>query len=152
MKKNLRTILLWACAAAACVPALAQFRKADDAIKYRQSVMFIMGTHLDSRLRPMTSGRSPFDPKAALESAEVVAQLSRLPWPAFGPGTDQGMTDAKPAVWTEQAKFKDLADKMQAETAKLAVAARAGDLEGLKAAYLATAKSCKACHDVYTTQ
>ncbi len=152
MKKNLWKVLLWGCAVAACVPALAQFRKPDDAIKYRQSVMFIMGTHLYSRIGAMSNGRSTYDAKVAAESAELVALLAKLPWVAFGPGTDQGMTDAKPAVWTEQAKFKDLGDKMQAETARLVIAARAGDLETLKVAYRTTANSCKACHDVYTSQ
>jgi cytochrome c556 len=100
----------------------------------------------------MVNGRIPFDAKAVAEHADIVATLSKLPWIAFGPGTDLGITDAKPAIWTEQAKFKDLSEKMQAEVVKLQAASRTGDLEVLKAAYRSTSNACKACHDVYTSQ
>jgi cytochrome c556 len=146
------TIVLLAIAAAVALPAAAQFRKPEDAIKYRQSVMYTMGTHVYSRIGAMVNGRAPFDAKAAAEHADLVVMLSRQPWIAFGPGTDLGKTDAKPAIWTEQAKFKDLGDKMQAEVLKLQTATRTGDLEVIKAAYRSTTNSCKACHDAYTSQ
>ncbi len=64
------------------------------------------------------------------------------------PRSGQGRaTKAKPGVWTEQAKFQEHADKFQAEAAKLAAAAKTGSLDNLKAAFGATAGSCKACHD-----
>jgi cytochrome c556 len=63
-----------------------------------------------------------------------------------------GKTDAKPAVWTEQAKFKDLSEKMQGEVLKLQAAAKTGNLDALKVAYRATSDSCKACHDHFTSQ
>jgi cytochrome c556 len=79
--------------------------------------------------------------------------LSALPWGAFGPGTDKGApTDAKPAIWSEPAKFKDLADKMQVEVTKLAAAAKTGNLENLKIAYRTAGETCKACHDAFTSQ
>jgi cytochrome c556 len=135
------------------VPASAQFRKPEDAVKYRQSVMYTMATHFYSRVGAMANGRIPYDPKAAADHADVVATLSRLPWPAFTPDTNGvGKTDAKPAVWTEQAKFKDLSEKMQAEVLKLQAAAKTGNLDALKVAYRATSDSCKACHDSFTSQ
>jgi cytochrome c556 len=150
--KTQRTILLLSLAAALATPAYAQFRKPEDAIKYRQSVMYTMGTHVYSRIGAMVNGRIPFDAKAAAEHADLVVLLSRQPWIAFGPGTDLGNTDAKPAIWTEQAKFKDLSEKMQAEVLKLQAAAHTGNLDVLKTAYRATTNSCKACHDNYTSQ
>ena len=65
-------------------PAYAQFAKAEDAIKYRQSALFVMGQHF-GRLGAMVNGRTPFDPKVAADNAEVVAALAKLPWSAFGP-------------------------------------------------------------------
>jgi cytochrome c556 len=142
-----------ALAALISLPAAAQFRKPEDAVKYRQSVMYTMGTHFYSRIGAMANGRIPFDAKAATENADVVVTLSKLPWVAFTPDTDGvGRTDAKPAVWTEQAKFKDLSEKMQAEVLKLQAAARTGDLDTLKAAYRATGQACKSCHDAFTSQ
>lgn len=147
-----RLLAVAALAVIVALPAAAQFRRPDDAIKYRQSVMFLMGNHVYARIGAMVNGRAPYDAKAAAESAELVAELSRLPWSAFLPGTDKGNTDAKPAVWTEQAKFKDLSDKMQVEVGKLATVAKTGDLDALRAAYRATTNSCKACHDQFTSQ
>ena len=149
--KHLRTaaVVLSACMA---IPAGAQFRKPEEAIKYRQAVMYTMGNHLYGRLGAMVNGRVPFDAKVAADNAELVATLSRLPWMAFQPGTEKGETDAKPAVWTEQAKFRDLSEKAQLEATKLAAAARTGDIELLKTAYRTTTSSCKSCHDSFTSQ
>lgn len=138
--------------AAVAVPAAAQFAKPEDAVKYRQSSLSVMGTHF-SRVGAMANGRVPFDAKVAAENAELVASLSKLPWAAFGPGTDKvGNTKAKAEVWTEQAKYKEAAEKMMGETTKLAAAARTGSLDTLKTAFGATAASCKACHDAFRSQ
>ncbi|HSW15661.1 MAG TPA: cytochrome c [Ramlibacter sp.] len=135
-----------------CLPAAAQFRKPEDAVKYRQSVMTVMGFQVFGRIGGMVNNRAPYDAKLAADSAELAVVLSKQPWIAFGPGTDTGKTDAKPAVWTETAKFKDLQDKMQAEVANLAAVAKTGDLDALKVAYRATTSSCKSCHDSFTNQ
>ncbi|AVO40900.1 c-type cytochrome [Simplicispira suum] len=130
-------------------PAAAQFEKPEDAIKYRQSALFVMGQHF-GRIGAMANGKIPFDAKVAQENADIVVIMAKLPWAGFGPGTDKGRdTKAKPEIWTEQAKFREHADKMGAETVKLATAAQTGDLDKLKSAFGETAKSCKACHDNY---
>jgi cytochrome c556 len=89
----------------------------------------------------------PYDAKVAADNAELVTTMSKLPWAAFGEGTDKGETRAKPEIWKESAKYKEAADKMQAEMAKLNMAAKAGNVEALKAAFGPAAASCKACHD-----
>lgn len=151
MKKLTNALAFLTAAIAFSGPAAAQFAKPEDAIKYRQSVLFVMSQHF-GRLGAMANGRIPYDAKAATENAETVADLAKLPWAAFGPGTDKGTTKAKAEIWAEQAKFKEHADKLVAETAKLATAARAGNVDALKAAFGPTAGSCKACHDVYRAQ
>ena len=134
---------------ALAAPASAQFAKPEDAIKYRQSALSVMGTHF-GRVGAMANGRVPFDAKVAAENAEIVAEMAKLPWAGFGPGTDKGATTrAKPEIWTEQAKFKEYSEKMIAETTKLSAAAKTGNLDTLKTAFGATAASCKACHDAY---
>jgi cytochrome c556 len=138
------TLLVSACLS---LPAQAQFAKAEDAIKYRQSALFVMGQHF-TRLAAMAQGKIPFEAKAAADNAALVETLSKLPWAAFGEGTDQGgNTKAKPEVWTDNAKFKEAAEKMQAEVIKLAAAAKTGKLEDLKTAVGATGGTCKNCHD-----
>lgn len=142
------TLSVAALCAGMASPALAQFQKPEDAIKYRKAALSVMGTHF-SRLGAMANGRVPFDAKVAAENAAVVETLSKLPFSAFGPGTDKGDTRALPAIWSEQAEFKEAAEKMQTEVSKLATAARTGKLESVKASFGAAAQSCKACHDNY---
>ena len=146
--KAFSTLAFAAVVATVALPASAQFAKAEDAIKYRQSALSVLGTHF-GRLGAMANGKAPYDAAAAAADAEVVAMVSHLPWQAFGPGTDKGReTAARPEIWQEQAKFKDRAEKMQATVAeKLLPAAKSGSLEQLKAAFGPTAQSCKACHD-----
>ena len=93
----------------------------------------------------MVNGKVPFDAAAAQENADLVAVLAKLPWAAFGPGTEGGK--AKDEVWKEPAKFKEASEKLTAATVKLAAAARTGNLDTLKAAFGDTAATCKACHD-----
>lgn len=152
MRKILAHLALLGALAASALPAAAQFAKPEDAVKYRQSALSVMGTHF-ARIGAMATGRVPFDAKIAAENAEVVAALSKLPWAAFGPGTDKvGNTKAKAEIWAEQAKFKDASEKMMGEATKLAAAGKAGNLDALKTAFGATAASCKACHDAYRAQ
>ena len=139
-------LVAFALAATVALPAAAQFAKPEDAVKYRQAVMTVIGAHT-GRIGAMASGRAPYDAKVALENAEVIAEMARLPWAAFGPGTDKGDTRALPAIWTEQAKYKAASDKMVAEVGKLNAAAKTGNLDAIKTAFGAAGQSCKACHD-----
>jgi len=131
---------------AIAIPAQAQFAKPEDAIKYRKNALFVMQQHW-ARLGAMAQGKVPFDAKAAADNADVLAVVSKLPWTAFGDGTDKGDTRAKPEIWKEPAKFKEAADKSQAEIAKVVAAAKTGNLDSLKAAFGPAAQTCKACHD-----
>jgi cytochrome c556 len=126
--------------------ASAQFAKPEDAIKYRKSALTVMGAHT-ARLGAMANGKVPFDAKSAVENAEIVADMAKLPWAAFGEGTDAGDTKAKPEVWKQSAKFKEAADKLQAETVKLLAASKTGKEDAFKTAFSATAGACKSCHD-----
>lgn len=146
--KTIPTLLLALGAATLSVPAAAQFAKPEDAIKFRQSALTVMGTYF-SRLGAMANGKAPYDAAVAAADAELVAMVSHLPWQAFGPGTDKGReTAARPEIWQEQAKFKERAEKMQSTVAQtLLPAAKSGNLDQLKAAFGPAAQSCKACHD-----
>lgn len=144
--KKLTLVSLAVSAAAMSFTASAQFAKPEDAIKYRKASFTVMGAHF-GRLGAMAQGRVPFDAKVAADNADVVAHVAKLPWAAFGEGTDSGETKAKPEIWKQSAKFKEAADKLQAESTKLVAAAQAGKEDAFKAAFTATAGTCKSCHD-----
>jgi cytochrome c556 len=133
---------------ATALPAVAQFRNAEAAIKYRQSVMQVQNFHL-GRISAMANGRMPFDAKVAAEDATLLDTIDKLPFVAFIDGSDKGDTRAKPEIWKERAKFDAAALKMQEDVAKLNAAAKTGSLDAIKAAAGAVGQSCKGCHDDY---
>jgi cytochrome c556 len=131
---------------AAALPAAAQFAKPEDAVKYRQSALRVMGTHF-GRIGAMVNGRVPFDAAAAQQNAEIATMMSTLPWQGFGAGTEGGK--AKPEIWKESAKFKELQEDMGKKMIALNAASKTGNLDNIKTAFGATGASCKACHDAY---
>lgn len=133
------------------LPAAAQFAKPEDAIKYRKSALTVTAAHF-GRLGAMANGKAPFDAKVASDNADIVVNMSKLPWAAFGEGTDVGETKAKPEIWKQGAKFKEHSDKFQAEAVKLAAAAKTGKEDAFKAAFTATAGTCKSCHDDFRSK
>jgi cytochrome c556 len=151
MRKVLRTTLTLAAAVltvATALPAAAQFAKPEDAIKYRKAAFTVMANHF-GRVGAMANGRVPFDAAAAVANAEIATSMSKLPFVAFGPGTDVGDTRAKPGIWTDGDKVKRLAEKMQEEMVKFNAAAKTGNIDTIKAAVGEVGKACKACHDDY---
>ena len=129
--------------------AQAQFARPDDAIKYRQSALFVMGQNF-GRVAAMAAGKVPFDAKVAAESAAVAEFMSKLPWPAYVAGSDKvSGTRAKPEIWTEAAKFQETAEKLQAEMAKFSAAAKTGSLDNIKATLGGVGSTCKSCHDQF---
>jgi cytochrome c556 len=134
------------------LPAAAQFARPEAAIKYRQSVMVLQGHHL-GRIFAMANGRIPFDAKVAADDAALLDTIDKLPFIAFGPGTDKGApTRAKPEIWSEKAKFDAAAAKMVEDVEKLNAAAKTGNLDQIRAAAGAVGQSCKACHDAYQAE
>ena len=147
--KAIAAFVLAASVAALATPAMAQFAKPEDAVKYRQSALTVMGTHF-GRLGAMANGKAPFDAKQAAESAAIVEFMSKLPWAGFVEGSDKaGNTKALPEVWSQPAKFKEASEKLMAETAKLGAASKVGTLDSLKAAFGPTGGACKNCHDSF---
>ena len=140
MKLRLATLALCAVAttAATSTAFAQQGPKPEDQIRYRQSIMNVMGRQF----------AMPYNKDAAVKAAGLVDTLSTLPGPLFGPGLDKGApTKASEKVWSEPEKFKAAYEKMQAEVKKLPAAA--GDLATLKAAAGEVGKTCKGCHDDY---
>lgn len=148
LQRSVGATLLAGATLAMSTSAFAQFQRPEDAVKYRQSALSVMGSHF-GRLGAMANGRVPFDAKVAQDNIAVVETLSKLPWAGFTADTEKVQSRAKPEAYKETAKFKELADKMQAEVTKLSAAGKTGNLDQIKAAFGAVGGSCKACHDAY---
>jgi cytochrome c556 len=146
MKKNLLAVLLLAILnqASAQVPA-------ERAVKYRQSAYYLMGQNL-SQMNLMLKGETPFN-KAALEmNAETIVLMGRLVAHAYPVGSDGGESKAKPEIWKENDKFRQLQQASQVEADKLHAAAKVGDQQILRVRFGDTSKSCKVCHDQYKSK
>jgi cytochrome c556 len=147
--KKLASIALAIAVVSLSAPASAQFAKAEDAIKYRQSAFFVMQQNF-SRVAAMAAGKAPFDAKVAADSAAVAEFTSKLPWAGFGEGTDKGRDNrAKAEIWSDKVKFNDSAEKMQLEMTKFNAAAKTGNLDAIKTAVGAVGGTCKTCHDAF---
>lgn len=126
--------------------AWAQFSKPEKAVKYRQSVMFVIGQHF-GRLGAMVKGNQPYDQNTFESNTAVIETLAGLPWEAFlVPGSDQGQTTMKSSVLKDPAGFKSLSQQFESEIGKLSAAAKGNDFNAMKARFGAVAQSCKNCH------
>ena len=86
--RHVTLVLAAACAAAVPLRASAQFSRPDDAVRYRQGALNVMGAHF-SRLGGMAQGKLPWDAKAVTENVAIVETLHTLPFAAFGPETSK---------------------------------------------------------------
>jgi cytochrome c556 len=131
--------------------AYAQFAKTEEAIKYRQSVMSVIGTHF-TRMGAAVKGEQPFTKESFEQNADLLAALIQLPWEAFMmPGSDKGSKMKREAL-AQKDKFMGLAKANEAEIAKLSAAAKTGDFNAAKSQFGAAGASCKACHDDYRSR
>lgn len=139
-------------AAASAGIASAQTPKPEDEIRYRQSVLNVVGRAMGP-MGAMAQGKAPFNAALVQKNSALIDTLLELPWGSFGPGTDKGApTKADPKIWSEAAKFKQTREASQKAVANLAAVAKTGDEAKFKAAFGEVGKTCKACHDDYRTK
>lgn len=135
--------------AAVCPGVLAQPSRGEQDIKHRRAAFTLIGSYFERLVQTAEGGR-PYQPEVALKDAQTVEILSKLPWSAFAPGSEQGGgTKASPDIWLEDDRFQQLALDMQSKVSQVRAATQAGDLAQIKAAVGVARKSCGACHDVF---
>jgi cytochrome c556 len=148
MKKRMTWVIVVAVVGLLAGAAFAQFAKTEDAVKYRQSVMSLIGTHF-TRMGAVVKGEAPYNKEAFEKNAVLVDSLYRLPLDAFmAPGSDKG-SGMKADALTQKDKFTQMHNTTEAELAKLVAVAKGGDLNAIKPQFGAAGASCKACHDAY---
>jgi cytochrome c556 len=130
--------------------AVAQFAKPEDAIRYRQSVMFLIGQHV-TRMAAVVKGEAPYDKAAFEKNAIEVDTLYQMPIiEAFTfPGSDKGSSRMKSEALSEKDKLSQLHSTTQAELTKLVTTAKTGDLNAIKAQFGTATGSCVACHKAF---
>lgn len=125
--------------------AMAQ-AKPDVLVKQRQAAMTLMGKYFGP-VAGMASGKVPYNADVVARNATYLENLSQMPWDGFHESTKGEKSRALPETYSQKAKFDEIAERMQAEIAKLGVAARAKNEAGVKQQFGAVGKTCGACHD-----
>jgi len=125
--------------------ALAQ-QKPEVMVKQRQAVMTLQGKYFGP-MAGMAQGKVPYNADVVKRNSAFLDNLSRMAWDGFDPGTKDVKSAALPAVYEQQAKFKDAAARLENEAHKLWQVAQNGDEAAVKAQIGAVGKSCGACHN-----
>ncbi|WP_417348209.1 c-type cytochrome [Ferrimonas sp.] len=131
------------------VAAEGAFNTPEDAIKYRQHAFQLIKENFGD-MYAMIKGKKEMDEAAFQRRAEHLAMLANIPFDAFKvAGSNKGDTEALASVWSDNAKFNDIAKEFQLASSKLATASAGGDAGTIKKAFGATGKTCKGCHDQF---
>lgn len=143
---KLAKLALAAGALALTATAMAQ-PKPENFVKERKAAFTLMAWYFGP-LGAVAKGEKPFNKDDAVRATNFLVPLSKMPWEGFVAGTENvGNTEALPAVWSNGAKFKELAGKLETEMVKLQQTAAAGDAEAFKKQFGAVGGTCKSCHD-----
>ncbi|MDZ5604199.1 cytochrome c [Pseudomonas sp. RP23018S] len=103
--------------------------------------------HLGGMLR----GRVTFDSRAFADGAVRLDTLAHAPWQHFPVISEGDQSNARPQVWQQQARFTELAGRLERATAALREQTRVQPLEAarLKAPMDDVEQACTACHQVF---
>jgi cytochrome c556 len=146
----LATGLVVALGAGISMNAMAQ-AKPDVMVKQRQAVMTLQGKYLGP-LVAVAQGKVPYNAAAVQRSAGFLDNLSRMPWDTFDPSTRGEKTRALPAIYDNNAKFKEYTVRLENETSKLVTLSRGSDEAAVKAQIGAVGKVCGSCHDDFRSK
>lgn len=81
------------------------------------------------------------------------AATQQYNWFPAGSGPQPGVkTAAKPEIWAQGARFRQLQDGFAAQAAAFQRAATGGDAAAMRAAARSLGGSCKACHDQFRVE
>jgi cytochrome c556 len=151
MTSGIRTAIAAAfLAAAALPPALAQETKPEDAVKYREAIMHIVGGHTGGFFAVL-QGKVPHKDALAYHANGLAAATKHIK-PAFAQNTTGEKSKAKDSIWAEGSDFNKLADDAEKAATQLASAVAAGDQAAIGTAARAVGGACKACHDKYQAE
>jgi cytochrome c556 len=115
-------------------------------VKQRQAVMTLQGKYFGP-LAAVAQGKAPYNAVAVQRNAGFLDNLSRMAWDGFDASTRNEKSRALPAVFDNEARFKEAASRLESEVSKLAALSRTGDEAAVKAQIGAVGKVCGSCHD-----
>ena len=144
-KKRLSLVVALTAGAAWSLPAFSQ-AKPDVLVKQRQAAMTLQGKYFGP-LAGMAQGKIPYNQQVVVRNAAFLDPLSKMAWDGFDANTKGEKSAALPAVFSDSAKFRQAAERFEAEATKLAQVSKSGDEASVRSQIQAVGKTCAACHD-----
>lgn len=132
------------CATAACVVILTGLGGAMAAgeIAARQEAMKGVGGATKAIKAAVDAGKAA---DAVAPAEKIAATMKTFP-DLFPKGSDAGETDAKPEIWAEWDKFKQVAADAATAADNVAMVAKSGDAAATGEALKALGGACGSCH------
>ena len=146
-RKLAAAALVAAVAAVSSLEAMAQ-AKPEVLVKQRQAAMTLQGKYFGP-LGGMAQGKVPYNQSVVQRNAAFLQVLTQLPWDGFDPSTKGEKSAALPAIWEKPGEFKQAAERLENEAAKLAAVSKSGDEAAVKAQIGAVVKACGGCHESF---
>jgi len=148
MKRKLLAVSLAMSVGAGFMLDAAAQAKPDVLVKQRQAAMTLQGKYIGP-MGGMAQGKIPYNAGVVQRNAAFLEALSKMPWDGFDPSTRGEKSAALPAVWEKSGEFKQAAERLEKEAAKLAAVSKSGDEAAVKAQIGATSKACGGCHETF---
>lgn len=74
-------------------------------------------------------------------------------WFPAGSGPEAGVpTRAKPEIWTDSAHFAQALNAFRTQAPRLKAAADSGNLDNIRAEFMATGRTCGGCHQTFRAE
>ncbi|MBI1179666.1 MAG: hypothetical protein GC201_03855 [Alphaproteobacteria bacterium] len=149
MKKLVYAAIVSGLVGVAFAPARADEAKPEDAVKYRQAIMSVIGGHTGAFFA-ILSGKVPYN-DALPYHADALAAATDHVGAAFEQNTtgSHAKTKAKDAIWAADSDFSKHVEDLEKAAHDLSAAVNAGDQEAIGVAAKALGGACKSCHDKF---
>lgn len=115
----------------------------EDAIKARKDGFQVFRVSMGA-VKKVVDDNGPAS--AAVAPAEAIAAQAGKQLQHFPAGSDKGNTKAKPEIWASWAQFEASMKDLESKAAATVTAAKAGNMDGVKAGFAAMGGACGTCH------
>ena len=133
-------------------PSLAHIEQSEPLQSLRQSYFALLGMTFGP-MGDMVKGKIEWDNARFAGWATDLNHAAQFGVErGFAPGSEKGMTRARPNIWSNMDDFQSKLDDFRAAAAQLAETAGEGDQGASRDQFIATGGTCKACHDEYKSK
>ena len=147
MRRKLISAVLATLLTAGLSAPIAAEPSAEDAFKYRKSIMSAFKGHAGA-ISLITRGLAG-DPSHVSSHAEAIANLSAELNSIFPDGSNVEDSEALPIIWEEPEEFAEAVANAEEAMAALGAAASDNNVEAVGRAFHNVGEACKGCHERY---